>query len=420
MNVQSICEFDSENVEGTIRRFEQLIDAGCLHIRRIRDHMTGVEMFIQFDFGCYQPSVQLSQPCVRLGVDLLRLIAIRSVMRRPGEPVIIDPSLVSQPATVLKFPRGVLEGSRSIYHIDPEDAFVIGPYYKKHGSTMAPPPPDFKIEVERGAKRAGQAVVQVNARFAQADRVDEQGTTVTVVVRGHDAASLGADETAIASTTIGTLGHDVGGGAELKELDKPQAQTVVVVDLIAYADIVRKLEENLGSSATAEIDKQIQALIDIALKAVAIERSGAVIKTTGDGAIIRFQHAETVHRFAEALHMASRDHNAGKTEPIAKRWFRCGAATGDLTATNEYGTPEYSGVTIATATRLQSASKAGELVIDIETFDQLPKNLRKLYAREERVPGKRDEEFYVRRSRMLEVASDLTAFKAKATDQGNG
>jgi class 3 adenylate cyclase len=216
-------------------------------------------------------------------------------------------------------------------------------------------------------------------------RADVQGRTVT-------------------ETTLTRLGAKLVKPTEADRSPEPAIRTVVVVDLVDYTRTVRILEQNTTSATTAGINRQIQGIIDLALKSVGAKRKESVIKTTGDGAILMFPDSEIAHRFAEALHAASADHNAGKTEPTAKRWFTSGAATGEIAGhTAPDGVVEYAGVAIADASRLQSQSGAGELVIDIVTFDSLPPDIRRRYGPEEQVPGKRDETYVVRRCRMIDL-----------------
>jgi len=64
-------------------------------------------------------------------------------------------------------------------------------------------------------------------------------------------------------------------------------------------------------------------------------------------------------------------------------------------------------VTIANAVRLEAASSLGEIVIDVPTYEGLPKNLRLRYESEEMVVGKRNERFPARRCRVIGEAPAL-------------
>jgi class 3 adenylate cyclase len=175
-------------------------------------------------------------------------------------------------------------------------------------------------------------------------------------------------------------------------------KTVLELDLVGYSSIAAILEENTSSGAVAELNAQVQSFIDKGLNAAAVERQHTVMANTGDGAILLFDKAEHAHNFAKAVHEATRIHNRGKTEPSARRLFRMGAATGEVTIQpRPEGGTDMAGVTIARAVRLEAAARPGEMLIDAKTFASLPSTLRDLYGDEEKIRGKRTEEFAARR-----------------------
>jgi hypothetical protein len=186
-------------------------------------------------------------------------------------------------------------------------------------------------------------------------------------------------------------------------------KTVLELDLAGYSDIARQLEENLGVRTVSQFNDQIQEFVDAGLTAIRAERSQVVMATTGDGAILVFDRPEDAHRFARAAHEATQEHNATRTAASAKRWFRMGAATGDVDMREVAGHREIAGITIANAVRFESAARVGELVIDIATFDGLPASLRRLYGEEEEVQGKRKETFRARRCAMIPVEATTKA-----------
>src|SRR5271166_6447693 len=160
-------------------------------------------------------------------------------------------------------------------------------------------------------------------------------------------------------------------------------KTIVDVDLVDYTSIAQFLQQSLGPSAVAQLNSQIQELINEALNAAGTSRDQAVMTTTGDGAILLFDSAEAAHVFSGALHRASEEWNRGK-DTRTQRWFRAGAATGQLTRTlAEDGRYSYSGTTIIDAVRLETASRPGEFLIDVPTYDLLPQEMRRLYGPEE-------------------------------------
>src|SRR6202012_3981551 len=65
--------------------------------------------------------------------------------------------------------------------------------------------------------------------------------------------------------------------------------------------------------------------------------------------------------------------------------------------------------------RLEAAAEKGEILVDMETFEGLPEEFKKLYGPEEVVSGKRDEHFTVRRCAMIPpIKHPETSFRAKA------
>lgn len=146
------------------------------------------------------------------------------------------------------------------------------------------------------------------------------------------------------------------------------------------------------------MNAQVQSFIDQGLGVVGAPRKSTVLATTGDGAILIFDTAEHAHRFAASVHEATRVYNRGKTEPSARRLFRMGAATGEVMIQQRPdGGADMAGVTIARAVRLEAAARPGELLVDVVTFGSLSPTLRALYGGEEKVRGKRSEEFAARR-----------------------
>lgn len=166
-------------------------------------------------------------------------------------------------------------------------------------------------------------------------------------------------------------------------------RTVVVLDLVRYSEKARMLQQTLGAPAVAAFNARIQGFVDAGLAAVSIDREQAVIKTTGDGAILRFVHADEAHRFAEGVHAACLNHNAERPGPQGRMDFRIGAATGEVASWGTGGA-DLGGMAIAEATRLESAGKPGQLLIDRTTFQNLSPILRARYGRAKSVHVKRD------------------------------
>jgi class 3 adenylate cyclase len=174
-------------------------------------------------------------------------------------------------------------------------------------------------------------------------------------------------------------------------------KTILELDLVGYSDRARMLEQNDGAAAVAALNAQIQTFVDEGLLAIKADRR-AVVANTGDGAIVLLDNASHAHDFARAVHESTRKHNLARSEPSAKRWFRIGAATGDVQiAPQPDGSPRVAGTVIANAVRLEAAARPGELLIDTATHVAFPDMLKLEYGTEERVKGKREEEFSAHR-----------------------
>ena len=106
--------------------------------------------------------------------------------------------------------------------------------------------------------------------------------------------------------------------------------------------------------------------------------------TAGDNAILVFDKVADAHLFAVAVHKATEKHNVAIKQPVAKRWFRIGVATGKLDVRGK----RIHGKTIIDAVRLEAAGKSGQVLIDPATFDALPKRLRTRYGKREIVRDK--------------------------------
>jgi class 3 adenylate cyclase len=175
-------------------------------------------------------------------------------------------------------------------------------------------------------------------------------------------------------------------------------KTVLIVDLVGYSAVARGLEQSGSAQSVASLNEQIQGFIDEGLTAAAATREQNVTKTTGDGAILVFDQADQAHRCAVQIHRATARHNEHKADPLEYRYFRIGAASGDVTSTADSGGREdVAGVTIARAERLQTAAYSGEIVADKPTYAQLSEEHKKSYGEREKVRGKRNEEFFAHR-----------------------
>ena len=170
--------------------------------------------------------------------------------------------------------------------------------------------------------------------------------------------------------------------------------TIVELDLVGYSTICDHLEQSLDVQTVKDLNDQIQSFIEAGLRAVKAQRDQTVMATTGDGAILAFVSAPDAHRFAEAVHAATRAHNETRTQPLAKRVFRSGAATGQIWKEPQPGGGfSIAGTTIARAVRLEAKAEPGSLLVDEATFQHLTGTEQKAYGPRKTVTGKRDEKF---------------------------
>lgn len=181
--------------------------------------------------------------------------------------------------------------------------------------------------------------------------------------------------------------------------DQEVVRTILELDLAAYSDVARALEENLNVSAVKAFEDQIQSFVNIGLQAVALDRADVLFGTAGDNAVLIFDRPDVMHEFAQAVHNATVTHNQSRTVEAAKRWFRMGAATGTVLILESER--RIVGSTVARAIRLEATSRPGELVIDLATYSALSDNAKTRYGAEELVQGKRDETFPARRCPMI-------------------
>ena len=192
----------------------------------------------------------------------------------------------------------------------------------------------------------------------------------------------------------------------IPDAPSPDAQsayrTVVVVDMVGYSTLARLLEENTGAAAVAHLNRQIQTLILGALSTLPTATFHGKIAETGDGAILYFDFPHYAHLFATQLHLIARDYNHSRTERSARRWFRIGIASGELTRTDLEQQSSFAGIVIANAVRLETAAHPGEIVLDTATFRVLPEPFCTAYSTESNIRGKRQEIFRVRRYQVVE------------------
>ena len=174
--------------------------------------------------------------------------------------------------------------------------------------------------------------------------------------------------------------------------------TAVLVDLVGYSDMSRLLEDSLGVQATLSLNQQVQRLIGDALSESGGRAADNVVMTTGDGALLTFVGPDQALDFAVALHKCAARHNAGVTEPRARRIFRVGISTGEIAVDPNTGSP--AGMAISRAARLEAKADPGGVLIDSESWNAASGEPKAAYDGPEDISGKRDEHFEAYRAQI--------------------
>jgi TolB-like protein/tetratricopeptide (TPR) repeat protein len=174
--------------------------------------------------------------------------------------------------------------------------------------------------------------------------------------------------------------------------------TAVLVDLVGYSDMSRLLEDSLGVQATLSLNQQVQRLIGDALSEAGGIASDNIVMTTGDGALLTFTDPDCALDFAARLHRCAARHNAGVTEPRARRIFRVGISTGEIAVDPNTGSP--AGMAISRAARLEAKADPGGVLIDSESWNASSADVKAVYNGPEDISGKRDEHFEAYRAQI--------------------
>jgi len=171
-------------------------------------------------------------------------------------------------------------------------------------------------------------------------------------------------------------------------------KTVLVIDLIGYSTIEKTIEDAQDAKLVHELHRQIQGFIDQGLATVGVLRDETEIAKTGDGAILAFDSAQIAHDCAATIHAATAAHNAIITQPMGKRVFRSGVATGQIDMKRlPQGGFDSAGGTISRAVRLEGNATPGALLVDSETFEALSLEQKARYGDRKEVKGKRTERY---------------------------
>jgi class 3 adenylate cyclase len=187
-------------------------------------------------------------------------------------------------------------------------------------------------------------------------------------------------------------------------------RTVLELDLVSFSTIVEEIEDTLDARAVLMLEDQIQGFVDQALTRLGMHREEVVLGTSGDNAIMVFDSPVRMHEFASLFQNASAEYNRRRPSKLAQRWFRMGAATGEVLVQERriIGTS-----TLIRAVRLERAGRPGQVLVDSTTLELLPESLQRLYESEELIEGKREERFLARRCRFFQAADLEPGSKVK-------
>jgi hypothetical protein len=180
-------------------------------------------------------------------------------------------------------------------------------------------------------------------------------------------------------------------------------KTIIHLDGVGFGKQVHKIDQYLGSEGVSHfIRTRISSCIEEALKSLDKRREEVENKSPqGDDFRGEFSSAQEAHEFTHALHRKSQEINNKRNLEEAKVWFRVaavtakvGSDTGELSYTRPLA-PE--GDPFVRLSRLLEKAEPGGLLIDTETFNQLPPNLQDEYSIEESISDKHNIVFSVRR-----------------------
>jgi class 3 adenylate cyclase len=176
-------------------------------------------------------------------------------------------------------------------------------------------------------------------------------------------------------------------------------KTVLEVDLVEYSRGAVNMQENIGLSGLKMYEDQNREFINSGLKRLGLDRNEVVLGEAGDNAIIILDDVEVAHALAQLIHQATDEYNQSKSIESAKRYFRMGAATGELLI--EKSERRIIGTVITRAVRLETAAEKGQLVIDVRTFQKLSPELHTYYSREQVIKSKNGEHYEAHRCNFI-------------------
>jgi class 3 adenylate cyclase len=174
--------------------------------------------------------------------------------------------------------------------------------------------------------------------------------------------------------------------------DRESLRFVLCVDMSRFSRAQAVLLAAAGSEAVESLDRSIRQIVEGGTRAAGREPREAVLKWTGDGALLLFDEAIAAHEVAVAIQHEAKRYNddpmrsgvAPDHRDLVLRCFRAGIAAGELTRQGD----DYSGVAISEAVRLEAGGVTGEVRISPRVHAELAPAIQQLYGAEEDIPGK--------------------------------
>jgi class 3 adenylate cyclase len=192
---------------------------------------------------------------------------------------------------------------------------------------------------------------------------------------------------------------------ELTRQESTMDATIVEVDLINYSELAHQIERELGLGAAGVslLNQQLEDLVKGALHPLRLEPRKIIKTKSGDGFVLVFDDADDAHRFSVEFHKVCFDHNQRFANKSAHRWFRVGAATGDLNEVDN----KIAGVSIIGAVRLESKGNKGHILIDKKTYSSLTNVCRNDYPpKSEPITDKHNNIHHAHRYVMKEIPEE--------------
>lgn len=170
-------------------------------------------------------------------------------------------------------------------------------------------------------------------------------------------------------------------------------RTVLSIDLAGYGRTSSMLEDQIGVKGVELLNEQISHILAQGISTLEDRfRDKILVKNTGDGALVVVERSIQAHNIADAVQQAVHRHNKTRRGPDAKRWFRIGAATGEVSLSRIKAEGKMAGSVVARAVRLETACNEGGVVIDSATHGALPPGCQSDYGDRESIAGKPHED----------------------------